>query len=148
MVHSSMLAVTDGEHLTCSGFSLGETVNFESLQFIIDCFDRLSLSPRGSNSGVVFIGMTHRGSSSLRTILEDSTDEFYMTSSRKGSSSNPISRRHSMGTLPAPITTTPWSEDAPTSQTITTIPSWTIISRPDTGLPPEQRHAFREGQRV
>jgi hypothetical protein len=48
MVHSSTLVVTtDGEHLTCGGFSPGETVRFGNLEFIIDFFDNLSLSPKG-----------------------------------------------------------------------------------------------------
>jgi hypothetical protein len=92
MVHSLTLAVTiDGEHLTCGGFSLGEIVRFRSLEFIADCFNSLSLSPKGSNSSVVFMGTTRSGSPSLHTILEDSTDEFDMISSTEGSSNYPIS---------------------------------------------------------
>jgi hypothetical protein len=45
MIPSSVLTIiTDGECLTCSGVSLGETVRFRSLDFITDCFDGLSLS--------------------------------------------------------------------------------------------------------
>jgi hypothetical protein len=66
MVHSSALTVaTDDEHLMCSGFSLGETVHFGSLEFIADCFDGLSLSPKGSDLGAIFVGTTHSGSPSL-----------------------------------------------------------------------------------
>jgi hypothetical protein len=49
MVRSSTLVVTtDGEHLGCGGFSLGESVRFGSLEFIVDCFfgNQASL-PRG-----------------------------------------------------------------------------------------------------
>jgi hypothetical protein len=92
MDHSSTVAITtDGKHLTCGGFSLGETVHFGRPEFIADCFDSLSLSPKGRNSGTVFVGMTHSGSPSLCNILEDSTDEFYMASSGEGSSSLPVS---------------------------------------------------------
>jgi hypothetical protein len=79
MVHSSTLAiVTDGEHLTYGSLSLGETVHFRSLEFIFDYFGSMSLSPKGNVSGTVFVGMACNGSPSLRTILEDSTDEFCM----------------------------------------------------------------------
>jgi hypothetical protein len=46
MVPSSALAVAaDGERLSCGGFSLGETIRFESLEFITDRFDGLSPPP-------------------------------------------------------------------------------------------------------
>jgi hypothetical protein len=127
MVHSSTLAVTtDSEHLIRGGFSLGETVHFGSLEFIVDCFSSMSLSPKGSNLGIVFMGATCSWSPLLRTILKDSTDEFYTTSSREGSSGHPVSRRCNMGTPYAPIATTPWPEDAFTPQTMMTVPPWTI----------------------
>jgi hypothetical protein len=51
MVHSSMLIVaTDGERLTCGGFSLGEIVRFGSLKFIADCFGGLTLSTHALSS--------------------------------------------------------------------------------------------------
>jgi hypothetical protein len=134
-----MLAITtDGKHLTCGGFSLGETVCFGSLDFIADYFSSLNLSPKGSDSGTIFMGMVHSGSPSLHTILEDSADEFYSTSSGEGSSGFPICRRHSMGTLPTPLTTTPRPEDASTPQTMATNLPWTIVLWPDTELPFER----------
>jgi hypothetical protein len=127
MVHSSMLVVTtNGECLTYDGSSLSETIRFESLEFIADCFINLSLSPKGSDSCVIFMGTTHSGSPSLCNILDDSTDEFYMASNREGSSNLPVSRRHSMGTPPAPIATTPWLEDVLNPQTMATVPPRTI----------------------
>jgi hypothetical protein len=64
MVHVSMLTITiDGERLTCSGFSLSETVCFGSLDFITNCFSSLSLSPKGSYSGTFFMGTTHNDES-------------------------------------------------------------------------------------
>jgi hypothetical protein len=46
IVHSSTLTVgTNRERLMCGGFSLGETVCFGSLEFIIYYFGGLSLSP-------------------------------------------------------------------------------------------------------
>jgi hypothetical protein len=85
MVHSSTITIaTDGEHLTYSGFSLSKTIHFGSLEFIIDCFDSLSFSTRRSDSSAIFVGMARNGLPSLRTILMDSTDKFYMASSREG----------------------------------------------------------------
>jgi hypothetical protein len=123
MVHSSTPIIATVEKcLTCGVFSLGETVCFNSLEFIIDYFGNLSLSPKGSDSGTIFMGMTHSGSPSLHVIIEDSTDEFYMTSSGEGSSGHPVSRRCSTGASPTPIATTPWPQDAPTTQTMMTVP--------------------------
>jgi hypothetical protein len=122
MIHSSMLVVTtDGERLTCGGFSLDETIRFGSLEFIINCFGSLSFYPKENNSSTIFVETVRNESPSLCAIIEDSIDEFYMTSSGEGNSGFPISRRCSMGTPPTPITTTPWSEDAPPLQTITTV---------------------------
>jgi hypothetical protein len=113
MVHlTTLIVTTDSERLTYGGFSHGETIRFGSLEFIANCFGSLSLSPMGSGSGAIFVGMACSLSPSLRTILEDSTDKFFIVSSREGSSSLPIFHRHSMGAPPAPITTTPCSEDA------------------------------------
>jgi hypothetical protein len=149
MVHSSILAVTtDSKHLTYGVFSLSETVRFESLEFIADCFDNMSLSTKGSESSAVFIGTTSSGSPPLCTILKGSTNEFYTASSGEGSSGLPISRRRSMGTPPAPIATAPWSKDAPTPQTMMTVPPQTIMQWSNTGQRPERWHTFLEGQRA
>jgi hypothetical protein len=78
MVHSSTLTVTiDGEDLTYGGFSLGKTIRFGSLEFIVDFFDSQGLSPKGSNLSAIFMGVTHRGSPSLHTILKDSNKVWY-----------------------------------------------------------------------
>jgi hypothetical protein len=85
MVHSSVFTVsTDGECLTCGGFSLGETVHFGSLEFIAVCFDGRSLSPKGSDPGNIFMATTRSGSPSLRAMIEDSTEEFYTASTGGG----------------------------------------------------------------
>jgi hypothetical protein len=138
ILHSSTLVViADGEHLTCGSFSLGKTVRLGSLEFIVDCFNSLSLSPKGNDSGVIFMGTAHSGSPSLRTILVDSTDEFYTTSSGEGSFGFPISWRSNMVTPPTPITTTSRPDDAPAPQTTAMVPLRTIIPQPETGFPPE-----------
>jgi hypothetical protein len=57
----------------------------------------------------------HRCVPSLRTPLMSSTRHV----ARRGAPPpSPISQRHSMGTPPTPITTTPWPKDAPTPQTM------------------------------
>jgi hypothetical protein len=64
MVPSSVIIVAaDGEHLTCSGFSLSETVHLGNFEFITDYFDDLSLSPRRGDIGVAFMGSTRSGAS-------------------------------------------------------------------------------------
>jgi hypothetical protein len=57
MVPSSTLGIAvDGDCLTCSGFSLGETVHLGSFKFITDYICGLSLPPRRGNSGVALTG--------------------------------------------------------------------------------------------
>jgi hypothetical protein len=95
MVHSSVPTIaTDGERLMCGGFSHDETILFGSLEFIADCFGDLSLSPKGSDSGAIFVGSSRSGSPSLWPMMEESTEEFYTTSSIEGGSSLPFSQRH------------------------------------------------------
>jgi hypothetical protein len=92
MVHSLKLTIiTDGKRHTGIGFSPGETIYLGSLEFIADRFDSMSLSLDESDSGVVFVGMVPSGSSSLYTILEESTNEGDTASNGGGSSSFPIS---------------------------------------------------------
>jgi hypothetical protein len=72
---------TDGECLTCSGFSLDETICLGRFESINDYFIGLSLPPRRSNSDTAFMGSTRSGSPyPWRTIIEDSIDEFYTAS--------------------------------------------------------------------
>jgi hypothetical protein len=87
----------------CSGFSLGKIVCFRGLEFIADCFGDLSLSPKGSNSGVVFMGSTCSGSPSLWDMIEDSTKEFYLASSGEGGLHPPLlpDARHGGSAIPS-----------------------------------------------
>jgi hypothetical protein len=134
-----MLTVaTNGERLACGGFSLSEIIHSGSLEFITDCFGSLCLSPKGSESCTMFVGTTHSGSPSLHAMIEDSTNKFHTTSSGVASSSLPISRMHGTRAPPAPITTIPWLEDAPCTQTMTMVPPQTLSPCPDNGFPLEQ----------
>jgi hypothetical protein len=60
MVHSSAITIAvDGEHLTCGGFSLDETIHLRNFEFITDYFDSLSLTPRRGDACAAFMGSTH-----------------------------------------------------------------------------------------
>jgi hypothetical protein len=66
MVPSSALAVAaDSERLLCGGFSLGETIHFGSLEFIVNRFGGLSLSPIGDGSDAIIMGSIRSGMPSL-----------------------------------------------------------------------------------
>jgi hypothetical protein len=95
MVPSSSLTFsTDGEHLMYNGFSHDETINLRSFEFITDYFSGLSLSPRWSDLGTTFMGLTHSGPPSPRqAMIEDSTEEFHTASSGGGGSGLPSLRR-------------------------------------------------------
>jgi hypothetical protein len=67
-----------------TGFALGETIRFGSLEFIANRFSSLGLSPEGNDSGTVFVGTVHSGSSSLHTILEEFANVDDTTSSGGG----------------------------------------------------------------
>jgi hypothetical protein len=149
MVHSSTLTITtDGECLTCSGFSLTKIVLLGSFEFIADCFGGLSLSTKGIDSGAILMGTTCSGSPLLRAMIKDSTDEFYMALSKEGSSDLSASRRHSTGASLAPIATTPWLENTAAIQTMTIVSPWTLAPWTETKPHLERWHAFQEGQRA
>jgi hypothetical protein len=108
MVHSlKVVVITDDDYQTSGRFTLGETIHFECLEFIVNRFDSLSLSLEGNDSGAVFVGMVHSGSPSLHTILKESIDEGDTTSSRRGSFGFPISRGCNLVTTTILIITTP-----------------------------------------
>jgi hypothetical protein len=63
---SAILVVANSERLTCSGFSLCETVCLGNFEFIADYFGGLSLSLRRGDEGTAFMGSTRSGASTLR----------------------------------------------------------------------------------
>jgi hypothetical protein len=149
MFHSSKLVVaTVDKHHTVSGLTLGETIHSRSLEFIAGHFGSLSLSAEGNDSSTVFVGMTHNGSPSLHTIIEESVDEGDTASSGGGSSGFPISHGSNVVTMTITITTMPLPKGTPTPLTIATFPLQTIIPQPDIGLPPEQQQAYQEEQQA
>jgi hypothetical protein len=142
IVPSSMLIVTaSSERLSCDDFSHGETIRFGSLEFIVDCFSGLSLSPRRDGSDATIMGSSRSGPSSLlQAMIGHSTEELHTTFDREGGGIKlPSPRRHGTGALPAPTTTISWLENVPTTQAMAMIPLW-----PDTEVPFERRHAHQE----
>jgi hypothetical protein len=135
MVPSSTITITaNGEHLTCGGFSPGETVCLGNFEFIVDYFGGLRRHLHGSTcSGTP---------SPWWAMIEDSVEDFLMASNEEGGGGFDLTspRRHNTGIPPAPVTTTPWMENASTTQARTMVPPWTVAPRPDTGLPFEQCH--------
>jgi hypothetical protein len=59
----AIAVATDGEHLTCGGFSLGETIHHGNFEFTADYFSGRSLSPRWGDEGTAFMGSTRSGAS-------------------------------------------------------------------------------------
>jgi hypothetical protein len=105
MVPSFTLTITtDGECLTCDGFSLCETICLGRFEFITDYFHGLSLSPKRSNSSAAFMGSTRSRSLSPRqAMIEDSIEEFLTASSQEGGSGLPSPRRHVTGACLLPL---------------------------------------------
>jgi hypothetical protein len=103
------------------GLAPGESICFGSLEFTIDRFGRLSLSPKEDDSSAVFIGMLHSGSPSWHTTFEDSSDEGGTTLGGEGSSGSPSLQGCNMATPTVPIITTPAPENTPALLTIPTI---------------------------
>jgi hypothetical protein len=62
-------------------------------------------------------------------MIEDSIEEFYMTSSGERGSSLPSSRRHGTGAPSAVVATTPWLEDALATQAMITVPPRARMAR-------------------
>jgi hypothetical protein len=67
--------IANGNNPTGVSLALGETIHFGNLVFTADRFGHLSLSSDERNSGTIFIGIMHNGSSSSHTTLEDSSVE-------------------------------------------------------------------------
>jgi hypothetical protein len=143
MVPSSVLTIAvDVVLLLCIYFSLGETIRFESLEFVTDRFGGLSLSPMGNGSDTIIMGSAHgRPPSSLWSITGDSAEDFHTTSDKEGRIDLPSPRMCSTGVLPAPTTTISWLESNPTTQATMTILPWQEMPQPNIDLILERRHA-------
>jgi hypothetical protein len=113
--------VANGNNPTSVGLALGKTIYFGNLEFTVDRFGRLSLSPKEDDSSAVFIGMLHSGSPSWHTAFEDSLDEGSTTLGGEGSSGSPSLQGCNMVTPTVPIITTPAPENIPALLTIPTV---------------------------
>jgi hypothetical protein len=80
-----------------------------------------------------------------RAMIEDSAEEFLMTSSGEGSFSLRSPRRCGAGALLTLGTTTPWMENFSVAQAMMTVPPWMVAPQPETRLPFERRHAHHGG---
>jgi hypothetical protein len=134
MVPSSTITVTaNGEHLTCGGFSLGETIYRGNFEFITDYFGGLSLSLRRGDEGAASMGSTRSEAGTPRwAMIEDSTEEFPTASSGIGSFVLPSPRRRGTDASLTHITTTPWLNDifniAATQQVESSLQRWAEAS--------------------
>jgi hypothetical protein len=130
VLSSKPIIVANGNNLTSVGFTMGETIRFGSLEFIVDNFGDLSLSAEGNDSSTVLVGMVHSRPPSLHTILEESTDEDDTASNGKGSSVLPILQGCNVMTMTTPITTTtPPPENTLVLLTIPTVSAWQRIGK-------------------
>jgi hypothetical protein len=104
MVSSSAITITvDGECLSRDGFLLGETIRFGSLEFIIECFGGVNLSPQRDGSDVAAMGSTHCGPlSPLWAMTGDSILEFYTVLDGEGGSASPLLEGMARGLRPPP----------------------------------------------
>jgi hypothetical protein len=134
--------ITEGDNVTGFEFTQGKTICFRIMEFIIDSFNNLSVSPEVNASYDIFVGMVQSGLPSLHVILEESTGEDESTSSEGGSSGFTFSRGCNVVTLTIPITTTPPLEGTLAPLTIPMVPLWTEVLHPDFGLLPERLHAY------
>jgi hypothetical protein len=120
---STIIVAADGECLTCSGFSLGETVCLRNIEFITDYISGLSLSPKMGDKGTIFMGSTRsRASTPWQAMIEDTAMEFFTVSSGERSFVLPSPRRRGVGASLTPTTTTPWMENALATQAMMTVP--------------------------
>jgi hypothetical protein len=127
----------DDKRLTCGGFSLGEPVRLGNFEFITDYFSGLSLSPRGSDEGVVFVGSTHSGTSTPQwAMIVDSAEEYLTVSSGERVIDHLSPRQHSTGALLAPTSTTTWKE----APSMMRFPLRMVVPRSETNYLSERRH--------
>jgi hypothetical protein len=92
--HKPVVA-SDNVYMFYVELTWGETLRFKNMEFIWSSSPTTlitSLSPKGNDSGTVFVGMVLSGSPSLHAILEESTSEDDLASSDGGSFDYPIPR--------------------------------------------------------
>jgi hypothetical protein len=141
MVPSSMLAIsTSDERLSCDGFSLGQTIHFGSLEFIVDHFGDLSFSPMGDSSDVVVMGSNHGGCPHNGSGQETSPrGSPWLWMEEEGSTSLLLGGM-ARGLRPPQ----PQPENPPTVQATTTTPLWQATPWSDTNLPLERWRTCQE----
>jgi hypothetical protein len=101
-----------------------ETIFFGGLEFTVNCFGNLSISPEGNDLVTIFVGMVHNRSLSLHNILKESSNEGDVASGGGGCLGFPSSQGCNVVTLTIPIATTPSSESTSVLLTILTVILW------------------------
>jgi hypothetical protein len=138
MVYSPKLTfIANDNNTTDVGFSPSETICFGSLEFTVDRFSNMSLSPEAQDLGAIFIGMVHSESPSLHIILRESFDEGNVASGGGGSSGFPGPRACNVVTPTIPIATTPLLKNTLALLTIPTTQLWTATPQLGIGLLPK-----------
>jgi hypothetical protein len=85
VLSSSITITTDGECLTCGGFSLSKTIHFGSLEFLIDRLGGMSLSPMGDGSDVIAMGSARGGPLLPQWTMTRDSDEWFSSRCSDGS---------------------------------------------------------------
>lgn len=130
---------TDGELLTNTRFTPGEVFCFGTFDFVVDRFGYLGVSDEGNVPSPVFVGMTHSGSDSLRTILEDDVEDEDMTASDGGSSDFPAARECNVTHTPEGVLANPVAGATPPPA---------VTPQPVLRLSLEQHEAYQEEQQA
>jgi hypothetical protein len=144
LILCKLIIATGDIYLFSVELTKDEAIRFKDLEFMVNHFNNLSLSPEGDDSDAVVGSMARSGSPSLHAILKELPSEDDSALSEGESSSFPVTRACSTVTSAIPIATMPPPKETPVFQTILAVPQRTAISRPDIGPLLEQSMAHQE----